>query len=371
VIVKLVTRKLGLPFEGLTGPHNAITDVPGVEVGYSTIIKEEVENLKIGKGPVRTGVTAILPRGKQKKLKQCFAGVHSFNGNGEVTGSHWIHDGGYFSSPICITNTHSVGIAHQATIKWMVENYRQQYHDEHLWALPVIAETYDGLLNDINGFHVKEEHVFEALNNTTSGKIEEGNVGGGTGMIAYEFKGGTGTSSRKVKVEGKEFNIGTLVQANYGRRDWLKVLGVPVGKHLTNDRIYQKEMGSIIVVIATDIPLLPGQLKRLAKRGSIGIGRSGSPGGNDSGDIFIAFSTANEMEVQQEESMLHATYLNDEYLDDVYEQTCHAIDEAVISAMLSAESVPIIKQSDDVHGKVAKAIDHEELLNLLKQYNRL
>lgn len=365
------TRKLGLKFEGITGENNAITDVPGVEVGYSTIIKEENE-FEVGKGPIRTGVTAILPRGRQENLKPVFAGVHSFNGNGELTGSHWINDGGYFSSPICITNSHSIGIVHQSTIKWMVENYHEQFNTKHLWALPVIAETYDGLLNDINGFHVKEEHVFQALNSAKSGKIEEGNVGGGTGMIAYEFKGGTGTSSRKIKIDEEEYNIGILVQANYGKRDWLKVLGVPVGKHLTNDRIYQNEMGSIIVVIATDIPLLPGQLKRLAKRASIGIGRSGSPGGNDSGDIFLAFSTANDMRIPQEESkILNVSYLNDEYLDDVYEQTCHAIDEAVISAMLSAESMGIIKQSDEVFGKEVKAINHKELLTILKHYNRL
>src|SRR5690625_2447858 len=191
----MATRELGLNFEGNTGSNNAITDVPGVEVGYSTIIEGGGE-LVVGKGPVRTGVTAILPRGKRKELSPVFAGVHSFNGNGEVTGTHWINDGGYFVSPICITNTHSVGTAHQATIKWMVEKYSEQYKNNHLWALPVIAETYDGILNDINGFHVKEEHVFNALNNATSGKIAEGNVGGGTGMIAYEFKGGTGTSSR-------------------------------------------------------------------------------------------------------------------------------------------------------------------------------
>lgn len=365
------TRELGLDFGGETGEYNAITDVPGIEVGYTTIIEGKGE-LEVGKGPVRTGVTAILPRGKQEKLKPVMAGFHSFNGNGEVTGAHWINDGGFFASPICITNTHAVGTVHQATIKWMTQTYKDQFLNQHLWALPVIAETYDGILNDINGFHVKEEHVFQALNNTKTGKIKEGNVGGGTGMIAYEFKGGTGTSSRRLNLNNENYNVGVLVQANYGRRDWLNILGVPVGKHMQDDRVYKKEMGSIIVVIATDIPLLPNQLKRLAKRASIGIGRSGSPGGNDSGDIFLAFSTANEMEMPQTNSVFPAvTYLNDEYLDDVYEQACNAVDEAVISAMLSAESMSVIKNTDEVDGNIVKAIDHQELLDLLKQYKRI
>lgn len=367
----MATRKLGLNFEGITGENNAITDVPGVKVGYSTIIEGDGD-LVVGKGPVRTGITAILPRGKQKKLKPVMAGIHSFNGNGEVTGAHWINDGGYFSSPICITNTHSVGTAHQATIKWMVNTYGEQYKNKHLWALPVIAETYDGILNDINGFHVTEDHVFQALNNAKGGKIQEGNVGGGTGMIAYEFKGGTGTSSRKIRLNNKEYNLGVLVQANYGRRDWLKVLGVPVGKYMTENRVYQKEMGSIIVIIATDIPMIPHQLKRLAKRGAIGIGRSGSPGGNDSGDIFLAFSTANEMRIPQEENaLINVNYLNDEYFDDIYEQTCHAIDEAVISAMLSAESMKIVKQSEEITETEVKAINHDDLLTVLRRYNRV
>lgn len=365
------TRKLGLKFKGETGKYNAITDVPGVEVGYTTLIEGDGK-LVVGEGPIRTGVTAILPRGKSKELKPVFAGVHSFNGNGEMTGAHWINDGGHFSGPICISNTHAVGTLHQATIKWMVNQYDAEFNKEHLWALPVIAETYDGLLNDINGFHIKEEHVFAALNSAKSGEIAEGNVGGGTGMIAYEFKGGTGTSSRKISLAGSEYHLGVLVQANYGRRDWLNILGVPVGEHMQENRVYNKEMGSVIVIIATDIPLLPHQLKRVAKRASIGIGRSGSPGGNDSGDIFLAFSTANKMNIpSKEKAVLDVTYLNDDYLDDVYEQTCHAVDEAVISAMLNAESMSIIKKTSSITSDIVKAIDHDELLSLMERYHRL
>lgn len=367
----MITRELGLKFEGVTGPNNAITDIPGIEVGYSTIT-EESERFEVGEGPIRTGVTAILPRGKKNELKPVFAGVHSFNGNGEMTGTHWINDAGYFSSPICITNTHSVGITHQTTIKWMIQQYKKQFKNNHLWALPVIAETYDGILNDINGFHVKEKHVMDAINSAETGKIEEGNVGGGTGMIAYEFKGGTGTSSRKIEIDNNEYNLGVLVQANHGRRDWFKVFGAPVGKHLTDNRVYKKEMGSIVVIIATDLPLLPNQLKRLAKRASIGIGRNGSPGGNDSGDIFLAFSTANEKNIPQEESALNSVkYLNDEYLDIVYEQTCHAIDESIISAMLSAKSMTPAKRTKDIETTKVEAINHDELLTILKDYNRL
>lgn len=358
-------RDLGLKFEGETGLHNAITDVPGVTVGYSTIIEGEGP-LEVGKGPIRTGVTAILPRGKQNEMKPIWAGTFSFNGNGEMTGTHWINDGGYFLSPICITNTHSVGTVHQAVVKWMIDNYQDQFLNEHLWAMPVVAETYDGVLNDINGLHVKEEHVLAAIQSAQSGELREGNVGGGTGMICYGFKGGTGTSSRKLDIDGEEYHIGVLVQANYGKREWLKVSGVPVGEHLTENIVHTKEMGSIIVIIGTDIPMLPHQLKRLAKRASIGIGRSGSPGGNDSGDIFLAFSTANEMSIhQKEDPILTMKVTNDQQVDPIYEQACHAIDEAIINAMIAAESMSALKPS----GKVVEAIDHERLMEVMKKYN--
>lgn len=363
----MLARDLGITFEGETGKYNAITDVPGVEVGYTTIIEGDGP-LVVGKGPIRTGVTAILPRGKQKDMKPIWAGVHSFNGNGEMTGTHWINDGGYFLSPICITNTHSVGTAHQATIKWMVEQYQEQFLNEHLWAMPVVAETYDGTLNDINGCHIKEQHVLSAIKSAKSGHIEQGNVGGGTGMISYEFKGGTGSSSRKLNIDGKDYHIGVLVQANYGRRDWLTISGVPVGKYMTDNRLNDEEKGSIIVIIGTDIPMLPNQLRRVAKRGTIGISRSGSPGGNGSGDIFMAFSTANEMSIpQQNKKTLQMDFISDEAFDPIYEQTCHAIDEAVINAMVSAESMTTLKPS----GKVVEAINHDRLLKILRTYNRI
>ena len=360
-------RDLGIPFEGETGRFNAITDVPGVTVGYSTIVEGE-GLLEVGKGPIRTGMTVILPRSGRNTLSPVWAGVYALNGNGEMTGTHWIQDAGYFLSPIFITNTHAVGTVHQAATKWMVETYREQYHQEHLWIMPVVAETYDGILNDINGFHLKEEHVLEALQTAKGGKVKQGNVGGGTGMICYEFKGGTGTSSRKIEIEDKTFHIGVLVQANHGKRDWFKVAGVPVGKHMTENVLYGKEMGSIIVVIGTDIPMLPHQLKRMAKRAAIGIGRSGTPGGNDSGDIFLAFSTANEMEIPQREgARLQMDFINDEYFDPIYEHTVHAVDEAIINAMVSAEDMSTLKPA----GKIVKAINHQELVSILESYNRV
>lgn len=362
----MTARELGIQFEGETGTYNAITDVAGVTVGYSTII-EGNGPLEVGKGPIRTGVTAILPRPKDKRLKPVWAGTYALNGNGEMTGTHWINDAGYFLSPICISNTHAVGTVHHSVVKWMLENYKEQYYRDHLWIMPVVAETYDGILNDINGLHVKEKHVIEAIESAKSGAIEQGNVGGGTGMICYEFKGGTGTSSRKLIIGGKEYHIGVLVQANHGRRDWLKISGVPVGKHLTENRVYDKEMGSIIVIVGTDIPMLPHQLKRLAKRAAIGIGRSGTPGGNDSGDIFLAFSTANEMEIpQQERAQLSMNFINDEMFDPIYEQTVHAIDESIINAMVAANDMTTVKPA----GKVVKAIDHQELITVLKAYGR-
>jgi len=360
-------RDLGIPFEGKTGAFNAITDVPGVTVGYATLLQGDGQ-LEVGKGPVRTGVTAILPASDRSTLSPVWAGMYALNGNGEMTGTHWIQDAGYFLSPICISNTHAVGTVHQAVTKWMVDTYKEQYHRRHLWAMPVVAETYDGILNDINGFHVKEHHVLEALETAKSGKIDQGNVGGGTGMICYEFKGGTGTSSRQVDIGGENYHIGVLVQANHGKRDWLNVAGVPVGKHLTEHVLYGKEMGSIIVIIGTDIPMLPHQLRRLAKRAAIGIGRSGTPGGNDSGDIFLAFSNANVMEIpQQEKARLHMDLINDEYFDCIYEQAVHAVDEAIINAMVSAEDMTTLKPE----GKVIKAIDHQELLAVLRRYNRV
>ena len=356
-------RDLDLPFSGKTGLYNAITDVPGVEVGYTTIIQD-----KGSLNPIRTGITAILPVGKQESLRPIWAGTYNLNGNGEMTGTHWINDAGYFLSPICITNTHAVGMVHHATVGWMIEQYQKEFANEHLWAMPVVAETYDGVLNDINGRHIQEKHVVSALNSAISGPIREGNVGGGTGMICYQFKGGTGTASRVVKLDNRAYTIGCLLQANHGTRDRLTILGVPVGKHITKTPFVQKERGSIIVIIGTDLPMLPIQLRRVAKRAAIGIGRTGTPGGNSSGDIFLAFSTANEMKIAQKmPATLNLNYINDEQFDEIYEATCQAVEEAIINAMLAAESMTTFKPD----GFTVEAIDHDDLIMVMRQYNRL
>lgn len=360
-------RACGLPFPGVTGIHNAITDVPGVEVGYTTIIQGEGA-VEIGKGPVRTGVTAILPRGKQQNLQPIWAGSYSLNGNGEMTGMHWVNDGGYFLSPICLSNTHAVGICHHATTRWMIEQYRESFQQEHLWSMPVIAETYDGVLNDINGMHVREEHVLAAIRSAQSGAIAEGNVGGGTGMICYEFKGGTGTSSRIVQLDENAYHVGALVQANHGIRDWLTILGVPIGKEMKEGTFSSQERGSIIVIIGTDIPMLPHQLKRVAKRAAIGIGRNGTPGGNNSGDIFLAFSVANPMDLPHfSPTKLSMEYINDDRFDSIYEAVCQSVEEAVVNAMLAAEPMSSIKP----YGHTVQALERERLIEVMKKYNRM
>src|SRR6266852_163872 len=290
-------RDLGVPFDGMPGPLNAITDVPGVTVGHTTLISGEGK-LEVGKGPVRTGVTAVLPRGKDSFSTPVFAGWWSLNGNGEMTGTTWVEESGFLDGPVMITNTHSVGVVRDAVIQWRV-NHGQPDPTGYLWSLPIVAETWDGWLNDINGFHVKAEHAFHAIDTASSGRVEEGNVGGGTGMICNEFKGGIGTSSRKVDAKFGGYTVGVLVQCNYGVRPNLRIGGVPIGKEIAEDPAYGAAMfaegdwGSIIVVVATDAPLVSHQLKRLARRVSLGLGRNGSISGNGSGDIFIAFSTAN------------------------------------------------------------------------------
>jgi D-aminopeptidase len=364
---KLRARDLGLDFPGETGSHNAITDIAGIEVGFSTIIEGEGE-LQQGKGPVRTGVTAILPRGRNQEPHPVWAGSYALNGNGEMTGTHWIQDGGYFTGPICITNTHSVGIVHHAATRWMIDTYSERWQNNHLWAMPVVAETYDGILNDINGQHVTEAHALAALQNAKPGPVAEGNVGGGTGMICYEFKGGTGTSSRRIDVDGKPYTVAALVQANHGLRPWLSILGVPVGHHLTADTLLPKsEQGSIIVLLATDAPMMPHQLQRLAKRAAIGVGRGGSPGGNNSGDIFLAFSTANEMPLPQlSDTHRSFDYLNDEAFDPIYLSAVEAIEESVINALIAAEDMPTLRPP----GKNCRAIDHTKLIEVMRQYGR-
>lgn len=368
-------RDLGIPFGGTPGAHNSITDIPGVLVGYKTL-RAPRENLEVGNGPICTGVTAILPRGYQDRLHPVWAGHHNLNGNGELTGTHWINDAGYFTSPICLTNTHSVGIAHHATVKWMIQRYRDTFIQDHAWAMPVVGETYDGLTNDICGQHVSEADVLEALNNAQGGAIAEGNVGGGTGMLTYEFKGGTGTASRNLTLAGKSHTVAALVQSNFGARKDLTIAGVPVGAQWPEDapltELMHPEVGSIIVIIGTDVPLLPVHLKRLAKRGAIGIARTGTPGGHYSGDIMLAFSTANELPLPSLTETNQAAFeqmdcLREPHFDDLYDAAVQAVEEAIINALLAAETVPIVKPS----GLKAKAIDHDRLTTLLARQGRL
>lgn len=335
-------REAGLPFPGTPGPGNAITDIPGVEVGVATLVREE--------GPVRTGVTAILPRGADPEPCPVWAGIHALNGNGEMTGSHWIADAGNFYGPVVLTNTHSVGIAHHATVRWMIDTYGPALEGAHFWALPVVAETYDGVLNDIDGQHVTEADVRAALDGARPGPVPEGNVGGGTGMIAYEFKGGTGTASRRVGAH----IVGALVQANHGRRADFTVLGVPVGARLPGEPLFERETGSIIVVLATDAPMMPHQLQRLARRAGLGIARHGTPGGNNSGDIFLALSTANRIRRSDFRAGEHGfRYLADEEFDPYYMAAVESVEEAVLNAMAAAEDMPTLKPP----GRVCRALD--------------
>jgi len=366
-------RDLGIPFDGVTGQFNAITDVKGVEVGYATLISGD------GKKAIRTGVTAILPQGKDFKGR-VFAAWHTLNGNGEMTGTAWVEESGGLGSPVMITNTHSVGIVRDAVIEWGAKLFTGNSYSGD-FSLPVVAETYDGFLNDINGFHVRKEHAFQALNSAKTGAISEGNVGGGTGMIAHGFKGGTGTSSRVLDAKFGGYTIGVLVQANYGTRQLFQVAGVPVGKEISNlrplpgketaglspfDRKTGDEgQGSIIVVVATDAPLLPHQLKRLVKRVSLGIGNVGGRGENSSGDIFIAFSTANALEVSKDQGLANLTMLPNEQINQLFWATAQATEEAILNAMVAAETMK------GYNGNTVYALPHDRLKAILKKYNRL
>ena len=359
-------RDLGVPLSGVPGKMNAITDVSGVLVGTQTLSSMLDKSLTTGTIPIQTGVTAILPRGFEKKPCPVTAGQFTLNGNGEMTGTHWIRDGGWFVGPIMITNSHSVGMAHHAATKWMLEHYANEWDKNHLWAMPVVAETYDGRLNDINGMHVTAEHARAAIMSAKSGPVDEGNTGGGAGMICYEFKGGTGTSSRKAQLDGQDFVVGALVQANHGLRPLFTVAGVNVGQTLKHDRIpgMLKERGSIICVIATDIPLSSSQLDRLSRRATIGIGRGGTPGGNSSGDIFLSFSTANKSQMPQFDGAWSTkTTLNDELLDAVYLSGIEAVEEAILNAMLAAEDVPLARPADGI----CRALNPDQLMEALKK----
>jgi L-aminopeptidase/D-esterase-like protein len=363
----LRARDLGIPFDGTPGEFNAITDVAGVEVGYTTLIDGEGK-LEVGKGPVRTGVTAIIPRGRNSQNDPVYAGVFSLNGNGEMTGTAWLEESGFLEGPVVITNTHSVGVARDAVIAWRVKNGAAD-NTGYWWSLPVIAETWDGWLNDINGFHIKPEHVFQALDSARGGAIEEGSVGGGTGMICYEFKGGNGTASRKIDMKEKKdapartFNIGVFVQANCGRRAQLTIAGVPVGREIPGE-VYKEEAGSIIIVVATDAPLLPHQLKRLARRAALGLARTGSVSGNGSGDLFLAFSTANP-KVANPDKITHTveTIPNDR-MDAIFEATVQATEEAIVNALIDNRDLT----GRDNHR--VEALPHDRLREVLKKYGR-
>lgn len=365
-------RDLGVPFFGETGKLNAITDVKGVEVGYSTIISGKGDNI-VGEGPVRTGVTAIFPRGKSKKFSPVYANWYSLNGNGEMTGTTWVTESGFLETPIMITNTNSVGVVRDAVLKWYVDT--DWYNGEEWWyTYPVVAETYDGFLNDIYGFHVKEKNVLEAIDNSAGGKIEEGNVGGGTGMMCLGFKGGTGTASRLVKIKDSTYTVGVLVQANFGRKKSLTIAGVPVGRELLDTlnnelklppQSYRKEGdGSIIVIVATDAPLLPHQLKRISQRVPLGIGLVGGYGTNGSGDIFLAFSTANETAFNRAGTSTVETFSND-LISPFFEATVQSVEEAIVNALVAAETM------EGINGNKSYALPHDLLIEVLKKYNRI
>jgi len=353
-------RDLGLDFPGIPGKYNSITDVPGVRVGFSTLT-DSARN-------IRSGVTAIIPRTDSGLPRPVWAGQHTLNGNGEMTGTHWINDAGYFKGPVCITNTHSVGMVHHGVIQWMLKQYGSFYKNEHAWIMPVVAETYDGVLNDINAQHISSEYALEALGSAASGPIEEGSVGGGNGMVCYEFKGGTGTASRLLEIDGSAYTVGVLVQANHGIRPWLNVLGAPVGRHLHEGRLLPRETGSIIVVVATDAPLSSLSLRHVARRAALGIGRGGSPGGDNSGDIFLSFSVADEnQDSNGKHSILQTNHLKSEYLDPLYLATVESVEEAVINALVAGKDTPTFKPG----GMLCHGIDHAELVSVLRQYGRL
>jgi L-aminopeptidase/D-esterase-like protein len=357
-------RDLGIPFEGTPGPFNAITDIKGVEVGYATLISGEGK-LIVGRGPVRTGVTAVLPRGKASRGR-VFAAWYSLNGNGEMTGTTWVEESGCLGGPILITNTHSVGVVRDAVIEWNLRRGPGEGYSGDV-SLPLVAETWDGFLNDINGFHVRKDHVFAALDEARPGPIAEGNVGGGTGMIAHRFKGGTGTSSRVLDRDEGGYTVGVLVQANHGRREALRIAGVPVGREITELTPARGEpvagRGSIIVIVATDAPLLPHQLKRLVRRVPLGIGVTGGRGENSSGDIFVGFSTANPEAAKTTETV-QLTMLPNERIDPLLSAAVGATEEAIVNAMIAAETMR------GIDGNTVFAIPHDRLREVLKKYNR-
>lgn len=356
-------RALGIPFDGRPGPVNAITDVPGVEVGYCTLIRGEAGPLVVGEGPVRTGVTAIIPRGRAGAHLPVWAGQHSLNGNGELTGSWWIEEAGQCDGPITITNTHSCGVTRDATIEWLNRNVGS-YGDGPSWGLPVSGETYDGWLNDINGFHVTKQHTFEAIDAAAGGPVEEGSVGGGTGMMLYGHKGGSGTASRQVDYHGSVYTVGAFVQANFGLRSQLVIAGIPMAEHLPGPDPYATDTGSIIAVVGTDAPLVSHQCKRLARRVSLGVGRGGSISGHGSGDIFLAFTTAGSEELHGATPYIPLEIVPDHLLDPFFEAVIQAVDEAIMNVLAVSEEMA------GIDGHTAPALDRDKVTAVLRQFGR-
>jgi len=355
-------RDLGIPFEGQPGPLNAITDVAGVTVGHATLISDTADGHAI-----RTGVTAILPRGKDSLMQPVMAATFALNGNGEMTGAAWVEESGLLEGPVMLTNTHSVGLVRDATIAWRIRTAEPD-PSGYTWSLAMVAETWDGYLNDINGFHVQAKDAEAALENAAGGVVAEGNVGGGTGLICHEYKCGIGTSSRLVKALDQPYVVGVLVQANYGLRDDLMIAGAPVGRHMREHRIKSDEdlqaidNGSIIIVVATDAPLLPHQLKRLARRAGMGMARMGSFVENGSGDIFVAFGTGNPGD---QTGLQQVQMLGNEHMNPLFGAVVQATEEAIVNAMIAA------REMKGEGGHYALAIPHEQLRHWLKHYRRL
>ncbi len=352
-------RDIGIPFDGKPGPLNAITDVAGVKVGHTTIIRGDGK-LVVGRGPVRTGVTAIMPRGR-RDASPVFAGYFSLNGNGEMTGTAWIEESGLLTTPIMITNTHSVGVVRDAMIAWQVRHRKMMQP----WSLPVVAETYDGLLNDIDGFHVTAKHAHAALESARGGHVAEGCVGGGTGMIGYGWKGGIGTASRRLDRKSGGYTLGILVQLNCGRPSELTIAGVPVGKELRpdHDPFSTQELGSIIIIAATDAPLMPHQLKRIARRLSMGLARTGSVSGNGSGDLFLAFSTANAAGGKRPD-VESVKMLRNSRMDPMFTAAVQATEEAIVNALVAARTIV------GINGYRVEAIPHDRLVDVMRKYRR-
>ena len=361
---RLRARGAGIPFTGKPGEANAITDVAAVEVGYCTLIEGDGP-LIVGQGPVRTGVTALFPRGREKGTAPVYAGYFSMSGNGEMSGAAFIEERGRFEGPVTITNTHSCGVVRDAAAEWMSRQVDiGAKADQPLW-LPVAAETFDGLLNDVDGHHVTREHVLAAFDDARGGPVEEGNVGGGTGMTTYQFKGGSGTSSRVIGIEGRTYTVGAFVQSNFGKRHLLTVAGIPIGVHFSTDESPNSDLGSIIGIAATDAPLLPHQLKRLARRSSFGVARSGGIASNESGDLFLAFSTANESVIESNFGSVQVEMLGEGNLSTIYEAAIEAMDEAIMNALFAGETM--IGRD----GNTAPGLPVEDIREILRQHNRL